>query len=123
MKAALSRDTDTGEEAEWWCWLSWSKINVLAIPKTHVFKCRRGRMSKEKGGLIGEECWELRAGQQGRSGRRKNDVRAGMDGCLILGGRPLLSQLTPLPSYRHRWIIKRDGIKQNKLTWYACAET
>ena len=91
MKAALSRDTDTGKG---WGGGRWSKINVLAIPKTPVFICRR-RM--ERGGLIGEGCWELRAGQWGRSGRRKDDVREEMDGCVRVGGRPLLSQLTPLP--------------------------
>lgn len=61
-------------------WWRWSKINVLAIPETPVFKSRRGRASEEKGGLIGEGCWELRAGQQGRSGRRKDEVREEMDG-------------------------------------------
>lgn len=37
-------------------------------------------MSEEKEGLMGEGCWELRAGQQGRSGRRKDEVREVMDG-------------------------------------------
>lgn len=72
--------------------LSWSKINVFAIPKTPVFKSQRRRMSEEKGGLIGEGCWELGARQQGRSGWRKDEVREDMDGCLRVGGRPLSSQ-------------------------------
>lgn len=29
---------------------------------------------------------------------------------------PTTTPLTPLPSYLLRWIIKHDGIKQNKLT-------
>lgn len=43
-------------------------------------------MSDEKGGLIGEGYWELRAGQRGRSGRRKDEVREGMDGLPKSGG-------------------------------------
>lgn len=52
--------------------MRWSKINVLAIPETPVFKSWRRKVSEEKGGLIGDGCWELRAGQQGKSGRRKD---------------------------------------------------
>lgn len=37
-------------------------------------------MSEEKGGLIGEGCWELRVGEKGKSGRRKDEVREEMDG-------------------------------------------
>lgn len=93
MKAALSRDTDTveggrergGGGCAWW--LSWSKINVFAIPKTPVFKSQRRRMSEEKGGLIGEGCWELGARQQGRSGRRKDGGGEGRHGWMPTSGR------------------------------------
>lgn len=78
----LSRDTDTGEKVGL---VVVVKINVLAIPETPVFKNRRRRVSEEKGGLIGEGCWELRAGQQGKSGRRKDEVREEMDGLLRSG--------------------------------------
>lgn len=55
------------------------------------------REQGKKGGLIGEGCWELRAGQQGTSGRRKDRMREEM------------------PEDQLRWIIRSDGIKQNKL--------
>lgn len=42
------------------------EINVLAIPETPVFKSRRSGVSEEEGGLIGEGCWEPRAGQRGK---------------------------------------------------------
>lgn len=73
------------------------KINVLAIPETHIFKSRRRRVSEEKGGLIGEGCWELRAEQQGESGWREDEVREEMDGS-PQKWEAELSQLTPLPS-------------------------
>lgn len=36
-----------------------------------------GRTSEENGGLIGEGCWKLSAGQRGRCGRRKTEGRRG----------------------------------------------
>lgn len=84
-----------------------------------VFTSRRRRASEEKEGLIGEGFWELRAGQRGRSGRRKDEVRGEkknwMD-CEEWEVDLSLTPLTPLPSYLLRWIIKHDRIKQNKLT-------
>lgn len=67
-----------------WGW-SWSKINVLASPETPVLNSRMRRVSEEREGLIGEGCWELRAGQQGRSGRRKDEVKENTDGSLKSG--------------------------------------
>lgn len=61
------------------------KNQFLAIPEMPVFKSRRRQVSKEKRGLIGEGCWELRAGQQGRSGRRKSEEREETDGLLESG--------------------------------------
>lgn len=53
-----------------------------------LFKSQKGRTSEEKEGLIGEGFWELTAGQQGRSRRRKDEVRDELDGLRRVGGRP-----------------------------------
>lgn len=70
-----SHDTDAGETG-WW----WSKINVLAIPEVPLFKSQRRGANEEKEGLIGEGFWELRAGQQGWSGRSRDEVKEELDG-------------------------------------------
>lgn len=56
------------------------KNQCLAIPEMPVFKSQRRRASEEKEGLIGEVFGEVRAGQRGKSGRRKDEVRQGLDG-------------------------------------------
>lgn len=84
-----------------------------------LFTSRRRGASAEREGLIGEGFWELRAGQQGGGGMVGG---GGGTGWMEKSGKetcppsPLSTPLTPLPSYLLRWIIKHDGIKQNKLT-------
>lgn len=65
--------------------------------------------------MKGAGSWE-QGNREGVGGGRMVEVREDMDGCLRVGGRPLPSRLKPLPSYLLRWLIKHDGIKQNKLT-------
>lgn len=84
-----------------------------------LFTSRRRGASAEREGLIGEGFWELRAGQLGVVGWEEE----GLDGLRRAGREtlppptpPFSTPLTPLPSYLLRWIIKHDGIKQNKLT-------
>lgn len=82
-----------------------------------LFTSRRRGASTEREGLIGEGFWELRAGELGGGGmggggtgwieKREGDLTS---------IPPFSTPLTPLPSYLLRWIIKHDGIKQNKLT-------
>lgn len=87
-----------------------------------------GRTSEENGGLIGEGCWKLSAGQRGRCGRRKTEWRRGgareRKRWMPPSGRQTSSPSTDaIPSYLLRRMNHCNGIKQNKLArYYVCTE-